>query len=113
MFYRLYDLCELNPVKDLVIDAMHAIVLNLIRTELENHLLADLGSNATLSPMERDPAKGGVLERSSLREALAKVKWTTELKEFQPLMSKDINLGIGKLKNFRSLSWWHQLFSEG
>ena len=42
IFYRLYDLCGLNPIKDLTIDAMHAIVLNLIRSELEL-LLADLG----------------------------------------------------------------------
>lgn len=41
IFYRLYDLCGFDPVQDLVIDAMHAIVLNLIRTELEVHLLAD------------------------------------------------------------------------
>lgn len=46
IFYCLYDLCGFDPVKDIVIDAMHAIVLNLIRTELEFHLLADLGANA-------------------------------------------------------------------
>ncbi len=27
IFYRLYDLCSFDPVKDLVIDAMHATVL--------------------------------------------------------------------------------------
>jgi len=55
IFYRLYDLCGFDPVKDFVIDAMHAIVLNLIWTELEVHLLSDLGANADRMPLERDP----------------------------------------------------------
>lgn len=29
---------------------MHALALNLIRTELEDRLLADLGANSTLHP---------------------------------------------------------------
>ena len=81
IFYRLYDLCGFDPVKDLVIDAMHAIVLNLIRTELEAHLLADLGANADRNPLERDPKIGGLLDRRSLAKALDNVDWLTELKD--------------------------------
>ena len=36
ILYCLYDLCQFDPVKDLMVDAMHAIVLNLIRSELES-----------------------------------------------------------------------------
>ena len=80
IFYRLYDLCGFDPVRDLVIDAMHAIVLNLIKTELKNHL-ADLGSNASLPPTERDPKKGGILNRFDLQAALKKLEWTVEIKD--------------------------------
>ena len=81
IFYRLYDLCGFDPVKDLVIDAMHAIVLNLIRTELEVHLLRDLGANADRTPLERDPRVGGLLDRASLAKALDNVDWLMELKD--------------------------------
>ena len=80
IFYRLYNLCGLNPIKDLTIDAMHAIVLNLIRSELEL-LLANLGSNSGLLPAARDLANGGLLERSRLKNALDAVQWTTELRD--------------------------------
>lgn len=76
IFFRFYDLCGFDPVKDLVIDAMHAVVLNLIRTELVNHLLADLGSNAAKPPLERDPRQGGVLDRVHLAQSVRKVEWT-------------------------------------
>ena len=52
------------------IDAMHAIVLNLIKIELENHLLADLGPNASVVVSDRETSEGG-----------QKVKWTVELKD--------------------------------
>ena len=80
LFYRLYDLCRFDPVKDLTIDAMHAKVLNLIRTEA-SILLADLGRNSSLHPSERDPSNGGVLDRQSLASALESVEWTPELKD--------------------------------
>ena len=35
LFYCLYDLCGFSPVQDLVINSMHAIGLNLVRTELD------------------------------------------------------------------------------
>ena len=50
IFYHFFDLCWFDPVQDAVIDAMHALALNLIRTELEDRLLADLGANSTLHP---------------------------------------------------------------
>ena len=46
----------------LVFDAMHAIVFNVICTELETYLMADLGSNASLPLIERDSMKGGLLD---------------------------------------------------
>ena len=89
LFYRLYDLCKFDPVKDLTIDAMHAIVLNLIRTEA-SLLLADLGRNSLLRPSERDPSNGGVLDCQNLALALEKVEWTPELKDGRvPTFCKD------------------------
>ena len=89
IFYRLFDLCGFDPVKDLTIDAMHAIVLNLIRTEL-TILLADLGRNSTLQPSERDPSNGGLLDKQSLASAIQKVEWTPELKDGRiPTFCKD------------------------
>lgn len=51
ILYRLNDLCGFDPVQDLTIDAMHAITLNLVCTELA-HILADLGPNLSLDPIE-------------------------------------------------------------
>jgi len=44
-FHRLYDLCGFDPIKDLVVDVMLALTINLIRSEVEKHLLAELGPN--------------------------------------------------------------------
>ena len=43
ILYRLHRLCGFNPIKDSVIDAMHVVVLNLVRTEIEKHLPCDIG----------------------------------------------------------------------
>lgn len=101
-FFRLYDLCGFDPVKDLVIDAMHAIVLNLIRTELESRLLADLALNASLPATERDPKKGGVLSRADLIRAMQRVEWTTEMKDGRvPVITPDSQkLGHWKAEEF-------------
>ena len=89
IIYSLYDLCGLNPIKDLAIDAMHAIVLNLIRTELEL-MLSDLGSNSGLIPSDRVPSNGGLIDRSSLKCALNAVQWTPELRDGRlPVFCKD------------------------
>ena len=40
---------------------MHAVVLNLVKTELENHLLADLDPNASVAIAERDSSQGAFL----------------------------------------------------
>lgn len=102
VFYRLYDLCGFDPIKDLVIDAVHAIVLNLIRTELETHLMADLGSNASLPPTERDSKNGGLLDRNDLARALGNLQWTTELKDGRiPIVYQDgRKLGHWKAEEF-------------
>ena len=55
-------------------------LLNLIRTELEDRLLADLGANSTLHPQERLLLNGGLLDCNDLARALLKVDWTTEMK---------------------------------
>lgn len=81
VFYRLYDLCRFDPVKDLVIDAMHARTLNLIRSEIQKHLLADMGPNRVRRVLDRDTKVGGVLDRNDLAKALSGVPWTTELKD--------------------------------
>ena len=75
-----FDLCRFDPVQDAVIDAMHALSLNLICTELEDRLLADLGANSTLHPQERLLLNGGLLDCNDLARALLKVDWTTEMK---------------------------------
>ena len=68
---------------------MHAIILNLVRTELA-HILADLGPNSSLDPTERDPANGGLVNRQSLASAIQKVEWTPGLKDERvPTFVKD------------------------
>lgn len=57
ILYRLYNLCGFSPIKDLVIDAMHALMLNLVRSELEKHMLADLGANCTCAVQQRTTAR--------------------------------------------------------
>ena len=80
-FYRLYDLCGFDPVKDMVIDAMHAVILNLVRSELEDHLLADLGVNKSLPVHLRDPSQGGLFDVKDLMKSLSKVDWTIEVRD--------------------------------
>ena len=96
ILYRLNDLCGFDPIQDLTIDAMHAITLNLVRTDLA-HILADLGPNSSLEPTERDPANGGLVNRQSLASAIQKVEWTPELKDGRvPTFCKDA----------QTLSYW-------
>lgn len=59
---------------------MHSVVLNLVRSELEHHLLADLGPNATSPASQRCPSLGGVLSRDDLWNRLKLVPWYTELR---------------------------------
>ena len=73
IFYRFTDLCGFDPIRDLTIDAMHAVVLDLVKTELENHLLADLGPNASVAIAERDSSQGGLLVQNDLVNSLNKV----------------------------------------
>ena len=77
IFYRLFDLCGFDPVYDQVIDAMHAVGINLIRTELNNMLRPMEGIEKDL----RDAKVGGVLKKNTLRTALKNVNWTCELKD--------------------------------
>lgn len=81
VLYRLHDLCGFDTVKDMVIDAMHAVSLNLLRSELEKHLLMDLGANSSITAVERDPSFGGLLSRNDLSQSLKKVAWPTEYKD--------------------------------
>ena len=65
----------------MVIDAMHAVILNLVQSELEDHLLADLGTNRSKPPHLCDPSKGGLLDVKDLMKSLNHVQWITELKD--------------------------------
>ena len=73
ILYRLYDLCRFDPVRDLVVNVMHSLVLNLIRSEMENHLLRGADS--------RSPGCSAPLSRSDLAAALEKVPWYSELRD--------------------------------
>ena len=81
IFYRFFDLCGFDPINDLVIDVMHSLCLNLIRSELEKHLLAELGPNQSIPVLDRDTNLGGVLDRKDLSQSLKQVNWTTELRD--------------------------------
>ena len=82
---------------------MHAIVLNLVRTELLNHLLADLGANSSVAPLDRDPQDGGLLNRSELAAALNRVDWTTELRDGRvPSITQDKQQGMAKLAHWKA-----------
>ena len=61
------------------IDVMHALPLNLIKTEL-HRILAPLKDNTKVNPADRDPRVGGVLALSELALTLERVMWTNELK---------------------------------
>ena len=81
ILYRLYDLCGFDPIKDMVIDAMHAVSLNLLRSEMEKHLLAELGDNSSVIATDRDPRSGGLLSRADLAKTLTNVTWPAEYKD--------------------------------
>lgn len=65
----------------MVIDAMHAISLNLLRSEMEKHLLADLGPNSSRIATDRDLPTGGLLSRTDLAASLKVITWLTEYKD--------------------------------
>ena len=81
IFYRFYDLCGFDPIHDLVIDVMHALLLNLVRSEMEHHLLGDLGQNSTLPVTDRSPAQGRLLSKREFASSLSALNWTVEMKD--------------------------------
>ena len=52
---------------------MHVLTLNLIRSEIDKHLLADLGSNRNCQISDHSTCAGGVLDRNDLAKALSLV----------------------------------------
>ena len=105
VLYRLYDLYGFDPVQDLVIDAMHAIVLNLISREFEHLIFASMGSNEGKPVQDRNPREGGVLCRADFIAALSKVPWTNELRDgrlptLNPKSSSSSKLGNWKAEEF-------------
>lgn len=96
--YTLYDLCGFDPVKDAVIDVMHALALNLISTELKKRILAPLNENTGVNPTDRDPSIGGVLVISELKPVLKLLKWTSELKEGR--VPREQSVGFWKAEEF-------------
>ena len=94
ILYKLYDLCGFDPVQDLVVDVMHSLALNLIRSELEQRLLTD--PDTTSSP-------DGLLQRRDLAEALGKVNWYTELRDGRiPQVSSSAPSGKHKLGHWKA-----------
>ena len=82
---------------------MHSLVLNLIRSELEQYILKDTGSDVV--------DEGGLLDRRELAEALGKVDWYSELRDGRvlrvSLTDKQLvttNLATGRLKSFPNLT---------
>lgn len=88
--YILYDLCGFDPIKDAVIDVMHALPLNLVATELKGRLLAD-------------PSKGGVLKVKNLSKALD-VPWTTELRDGRVPEAHNDNIGFWKAEQYNKFA---------
>ena len=102
IFFCLYDMYGFDPVKDLVIDAMHAVVLNLLHRELEDHIFGDMGLDASLEVEDCDPLSGGVLRRNDLITALSKVNWTNELRDGRvPTLNPDPS-SSSKLGNWKA-----------
>ena len=96
---------EFDPIRDLVIDAMHAIVLNLVRREFEQLIFSNMGPNADKPVEARNPRDGGVLHRNDLITALSKVRWTTELRDgrlptLNPKVSSNSKLGNWKAEDY-------------
>ncbi len=79
LFYHLYGLCGFDPICYLVIDVMHAIELNLIKSEAEL-MLSEPGLNQDRPVQTRSPKYSGVLRREDLDKAFRQVQWTTELR---------------------------------
>ena len=86
------------------IDAMHAVILNLVRSELEDHLLADLGANKLKPPHLLEPFEARSLDVKDLMKSLDQVHWTIELKDGQvPSISPSHNCsGKSKLRHWKS-----------
>ena len=86
----------------------HCHFYSVVKTELENHLLADLGPNASVAIAERNSSQGGLLDRNDLIKSLYKVNWTTELKDGRvPMLtpshdtkSRSVMLGRWKSEEF-------------
>ncbi len=103
ILFQLYDLCQFDPLLDLVVDVIHSVVLNLIRSELENHLLKDLGGNAACRAVDRLPDVGGVLDRKDLDRNLRLVPWYMELRDGRaPQICSSDPTGKHKLGNWKA-----------
>ena len=105
-FYCLYDLCGFDPVKKLIIDAMHAVILNLLQSVLEGHL-ADLSVNKSRPVHLRDSSQGGVLDVKDM-SSLNKVDWTVELRDGRVPSISTSHSCSGKSK----LGHWKSEFSK-
>lgn len=96
--YSLYDLCLFDPVRDGVIDIMHALSLNL-------RILADLGDvNKSKLPMDRNPKEGGVLTSDELQFALNSITWTKELRSGRIPAVSGSGLGHWKAEEYNKFS---------
>ena len=81
LFYHPYDLCGFDSTYDLVIDVMHAIELNLIKSELK--LMSEPGLKQDCPVHTRSPKYvWWCIESEDLDKALGQVQWTTELTDY-------------------------------
>ena len=110
VFYRLHNLCGFDPIKDLVIDAIHALTLNWIRSKIEKHLLADLGYNQDCQVLDRSTCSGGVLDRNDLAKAFYLLRRIHQL-----VFSKELRIDgwtQHHIKVLHNLLWKHAIFLE-
>ena len=105
IFYCLFDLCGFDPLKNMVIDTMHAVILSLVRSELEDHLeMADLGIKATSLTWS---IRSWTFRCQGSHEVFAsgpEIRTDRSLQlVLRIIVVERVNLDTGSQKNFRSL----------
>ena len=80
ILYQLYKLYGFDPVKDMVVDRMH-LCFNLLKREFLQKIWPELGENQDKEVNERDPRRGGLIDRRQFADSYQAVEWTTEQKE--------------------------------
>ena len=80
----------------MVVDRMH-LCFNLLKREFLQKIWPELGENQEKEVNERDPSRGGLIDRRHFANSYQAVEWTTEQKES----------GVAKLHNLsENLGGW-------